>query len=134
MCFRLADEVDSISSDILKQAKIPPRTRRLLFKTRNSALWLKTEAEFKQDFVAISADGAQFLVEHNIKLVGVDYLSVAPFSAPDSDSSHPVASRDNSCRRTGPFKGLTRAVFHVLFAVEDRWRRWRSARVILIGV
>ena len=74
--------VDSISADVLKQAQIPPRTRRLLFKTRNSALWSNPEAEFKKDFVAISADGAQFLVEHGIKLVGVDYLSVAPFSAP----------------------------------------------------
>ena len=79
---QLADEVDSISADILEQAQIPPRTRRLLFKTRNSALWLNPEAEFKKDFVAISADGAQFLVEHGIKLVGVDYLSVAPFNAP----------------------------------------------------
>jgi arylformamidase len=43
---------------------------------------LKPEAEFKRDFVAISEDGAHFLVEHGIKLVGVDYLSVAPFNAP----------------------------------------------------
>ncbi len=79
---QIADEVDSISAGVLKQAQIPPRTRRLLFKTRNSALWVKPEAEFKQDFVAIRADGAQYLVEHGIKLVGVDYLSVAPFNAP----------------------------------------------------
>jgi arylformamidase len=79
---QLPDEVDSINSEILEQAKIPPRTRRLLFKTRNSALWSKPEAEFEQDFVAITADGAKSLIEHGIKLVGVDYLSVAPFNAP----------------------------------------------------
>jgi arylformamidase len=79
---QLGNEVDSISADILQQAQIPPRTRRLLFKTRNSALWSNPEAEFKKDFVAIRADGAQFLVDHGIRLVGVDYLSVAPFSAP----------------------------------------------------
>ena len=79
---QLPDEVDSINSGILEQAKIPPRTRRLLFKTRNSALWSKPEAEFEQDFVAITADGAKSLIEHGIKLVGVDYLSVAPFNAP----------------------------------------------------
>jgi arylformamidase len=79
---QLTDEVDSISADVLERAQIPPRTRRLLFKSRNSALWLKPNAEFKQDFVAISANGAEFLVEHGIRLVGVDYLSVAPFSAP----------------------------------------------------
>ena len=119
-------KLNSISSDILKQAQIPPRTRRLLFKTRNSALWLNPEAEFKQDFVAITADGANFLVEHGIKLVGVDYLSVAPFNAPIPNSPHPVASRYNSCRRVGSFESLTRAVFDVLLAIEDRWRRWRS--------
>jgi arylformamidase len=79
---QLPDEVDSIDSDILKNAQIPPRIRRLLFKTRNSTLWLRAEAEFQRGFVAISADGAQFLVERGTKLVGVDYLSVAPFSAP----------------------------------------------------
>ncbi len=79
---QLADEVDSINADILYHAQIPPRTRRLLFKTRNSALWSNPELKFRRDFVAISADGAQFLVEHGIRLVGVDYLSVAPFSAP----------------------------------------------------
>jgi arylformamidase len=79
---QLPDEVDSLSLEILKLAKIPPRTRRLLFKTRNSALWLNPEAEFKQDFVAITEDGASFLVDLGIKLVGVDYLSVAPFNAP----------------------------------------------------
>jgi arylformamidase len=79
---QLDNEVDLISASVLKQAQIPLRTRRLLFKTRNSALWLKPEAEFKRDFVAISEDGAHFLVEHGIKLVGVDYLSVAPFNAP----------------------------------------------------
>lgn len=78
---QLPDEVESISADILKQAQIPPRTRRLLFKTRNSALWLRPEADFQRDFVAISADGAQYLVKQGIKLVGVDYLSVAPFNA-----------------------------------------------------
>jgi len=79
---QIPDEIDLISADVLEQAQIAPRTRRLLFKTRNSALWLRPEAEFQRDFVAISADGAQFLVEHGIKLVGVDYLSVAPFNAP----------------------------------------------------
>jgi len=79
---QIPNEIDSISADVLKQAQIAPRTRRLLFKTRNSALWLRPDAEFRRDFVAISADGAQFLVEHGIKLVGIDYLSVAPFNAP----------------------------------------------------
>ena len=35
--------------------------------------------EFQANFVGISADGAQYLVNRSVKLVGVDYLSVAPY-------------------------------------------------------
>jgi arylformamidase len=36
--------------------------------------------EFQKDFVAVSADGAEYLAGRNVRLVGVDYLSVAPFT------------------------------------------------------
>lgn len=78
----LPDEVDLITAQVLERAAVPPRTRRLLFKTRNSALWSNGIKGFQEDFVALSADGAQFIVEHGVRLVGVDYLSVAPFSEP----------------------------------------------------
>lgn len=75
----LPDDVDLITADILRNAEIPTRTRRILFKTRNSKLWQNPDHEFKEDFVAVSPDGAQYLIERGVKLVGVDYLSVAPF-------------------------------------------------------
>ena len=78
----LPDEVDAISRKVLEAMEVPPRTRRLLFRTRNSKSWADKAHPFNKDFVAITADGAEFLVEHSIKLVGVDYLSVAPFDAP----------------------------------------------------
>jgi arylformamidase len=78
----LPDEVDAIDRKILELMEIPPRTRRLLFRTRNSKSWADKAHPFNKDFVAITADGAEFLVEHSIKLVGVDYLSVAPFDVP----------------------------------------------------
>jgi arylformamidase len=71
--------IDLITADILKEAEIPPRTRRLLFRTRNSDDWKAGITEFRSDFVAVSADGAQYLVDRGVKLVGVDYLSIAPF-------------------------------------------------------
>jgi arylformamidase len=78
----LPDSVAIIDRRVLEKAEIPPRTRRLLIRTRNSANWARGAPGFQQDFVAVSADGAQFLVEHGVKLVGVDYLSVAPFDQP----------------------------------------------------
>ena len=72
-------DVDVITAGLLEHADITPRTRRLLFKTRNSEYWAKGIKEFQPNFVGISADAAQFLVDRNVRLVGVDYLSVAPY-------------------------------------------------------
>lgn len=71
--------VDMITARVLENAEIPPRTRRLLFKTRNSQFWEKPTRDFQPDFVGISADGAEFLVKRGVKLVGIDYLSIAPY-------------------------------------------------------
>lgn len=71
--------VDTITAEVLEKADIPPRTRRLLFKTRNSSYWVRRDNTFQEDYVGISADGAEYLVKRGVKLVGVDYLSVAPF-------------------------------------------------------
>jgi arylformamidase len=75
----LPDEVDVIDADLLKKTDIPPRTRRLLFRTRNSQYWERQEPEFRTDFVALTADAAQNLVDRGVKLVGIDYLSIAPY-------------------------------------------------------
>jgi arylformamidase len=72
-------DVELITAEILEKADLPPRTRRVLFKTRNSQYWTRGEKEFQVDFVALSADGAQYLVDRGVKLVGIDYLSIAPY-------------------------------------------------------
>jgi arylformamidase len=77
-----------ITAKVLEKAGIPAGTERVLFKTKNSALWAKGNKKFHNAFVAISEDGAKWLVEHNVKLVGVDYLSVAPYK--ESIPTHTV--------------------------------------------
>jgi arylformamidase len=72
-------DVNLITASVLMDADIPPRTRRLLFKTRNSDLWANGNKEFQTDFVGLSVDAAELLVDRNVKLVGIDYLSIAPF-------------------------------------------------------
>ena len=59
---------------------IPVGTERLLFRSRNTALWDKPG--FDASFVAVTGDGAAALVERGLRLVGADYLSIAPFEAP----------------------------------------------------
>lgn len=72
-------DADLITREVVEQADIPPRTRRVLFKTRNSAYWAKNAREFNPNYVALAPDAAETLIQRGVKLVGVDYLSVAPF-------------------------------------------------------
>lgn len=72
-------KAEVIDSEALAKARIPPRTRRILFRTRNSDFWKDRSQGFRKDFVAVDASGAEWLVGRKIALVGVDYLSVAPF-------------------------------------------------------
>jgi arylformamidase len=85
---RLPDEVDLITAEALEAAEVPAGTRRLLLRTRNSDLWQRGEKEFFTGFVGISADGAEWLVRHGVRLVAVDYLSVAPYQ--QSDATHKI--------------------------------------------
>jgi arylformamidase len=59
---------------------IPPDETRLLFKTPNSELWGKPG--FQARFIALDGGAATRLVEHGVRLVGIDYLSIAPFGDP----------------------------------------------------
>lgn len=73
-------EVNVITPDLLEARKLPPEAERLLFKTKNSDLWLDTGHEFNPDFVALSPESADWMVARGIKLVGIDYLSIQMFN------------------------------------------------------
>jgi arylformamidase len=59
---------------------------RVLIKTSNSRLW--GSPEFHRDYAGVTEDGAKYLLEHGIKLVGVDYLSVEEFKKPGAPAHH----------------------------------------------
>ena len=50
---------------------------RVLLKTTNSALW--NGEGFHQDYTYLAEDGARYLVDQGVKVVGIDYLSVEQF-------------------------------------------------------
>jgi arylformamidase len=72
-------KVDLITAVDIHNANLPLDASRVLFKTRNSDIWASGDNRFREDFVALSPDAAQTLVDRDICLVGIDYLSVAPF-------------------------------------------------------
>ena len=59
---------------------IPAGCERVLFKTANSRLW--DLDGFSENFVGVEEDAARELVRRGLRLVGIDYLSIAPFSNP----------------------------------------------------
>lgn len=85
---QLPDGVDAITSDVLGRTEITSEMKRVLFGTSNSHYWARGETKFQTDFVAITEDGAEWLVQHGVQLVGVDYLSVAPYE--ESIPTHKV--------------------------------------------
>jgi arylformamidase len=78
--------VDSITAEDLEQLSLPNGTERLLIRTRNSNLWQVGVQEFQPNFVALTADAAQWVVDRGIRLLGVDYLSVQRFQ--DGPETH----------------------------------------------
>ncbi len=76
---QVPDQVGLVTADILEQSGFRSGTLRLLIKTRNSSIWERQPAKFVTDFVGLSEDGAEWLLHNGVKLVGIDYLSIAPY-------------------------------------------------------
>jgi arylformamidase len=66
---------------------------RILFKTRNSDFWNR-EQSFRPDYTYLDAGAANYLIEHNVKLVGIDYLSVERFKSEDFSTHRLLLSHE----------------------------------------
>ena len=64
----------------LERATAGHADERLLLKTDNSALW--AQGAFQERYAAVTRDGARWLADRGCRLVGIDYLSIAPFEDP----------------------------------------------------
>jgi arylformamidase len=59
---------------------------RVLFKTANSRMWALPA--FQKDYIGVTQSGAEHLVSHGVKVVGVDYLSVEEFHKAGAPAHH----------------------------------------------
>jgi arylformamidase len=84
----IPESANVIDRELLTKLDFNPGIQRVLFKTRNSSYWLLSDQTFQTGFVGITKDGSEFLVEHGIKLVGIDYLSISPYK--NSRPTHEV--------------------------------------------
>ncbi|HET7119893.1 MAG TPA: cyclase family protein [Solirubrobacterales bacterium] len=55
---------------------------RLLLRTENASRW-DDAPEFREDYLAIDAGAARWIVDHGLKLIGIDYLSIETFEGGD---------------------------------------------------
>lgn len=85
----LSDQTTDITADDLENAAIPTGVTRLVLKTRNSELWRTHPETFFEDFIALAPSGAIWIVERQIQLVAIDYLSVGSV-APDGVETHRI--------------------------------------------
>src|SRR6202023_3748166 len=76
-----------ISAVDLSRARIPRGTRRILLRTSNSRLW-HPACPFRTDFVYLAADGADWMVERSVELVGIDYLSIEGYGIEGAPTHH----------------------------------------------
>lgn len=84
----IPDAAESITAALLQTLGIKEGIKRLLFKTRNSQFWKTDPHDFREDFVSLSLDGADYLISLSVELVGIDYLSISP-----ADDFRPVHTR-----------------------------------------
>jgi arylformamidase len=83
-----APSADRLTAAVFESLNIPAGTERVLVRTRNSKRWAEGHTEFDTNYVAVTADGAQWLVDHGVRLIGVDYLSVAEYR--DTSTPHHI--------------------------------------------
>ena len=80
----LVVEIDAVHTIDPAHLAAVDRQPRIIFKTRNSALW--DRPGFSRDYVSLSLEAARLLVDRGVRLVGIDYLSIEGFGA----EGHPV--------------------------------------------
>ncbi|CAI9285003.1 unnamed protein product [Lactuca saligna] len=70
----------NITAEVMEALKIPKGVMRVLFRTLNTDRRLMSQTRFDTSYVGFMKDGAQWLKDNtDIKLVGIDYLSVAAY-------------------------------------------------------
>ena len=89
---RVGEDVREIGAEHVASL-VPEGAERVLFRTRNSALWSSDRGNFREDFTYISGAGARALVGRGVRLVGVDYLSVEKFRSEDFETHTTLLAR-----------------------------------------
>jgi len=114
-----------ISCEILEGAGIP-QTTRLLIKTDNSALYAR--GEYIKNYTALDESAANWVLSRNMRLVGMDYLSIECFENNDF-SVHKLLLQNNVVILEGLNLHEVQAGFYTLVALPLRLKGAEAAPV-----
>jgi arylformamidase len=78
----------AIGPALLDGLALPDQARRLLLQTANSAESHFRRAPFRQDYAALTPEGAQWVVDKGLVLIGIDYLSIELYG--DAPTTHRI--------------------------------------------
>lgn len=87
--------IAAIDANALEDAAIPPGVDRLLLRTANSDRRSIYDMPFRDDYVALTLSGAEWIATRGLLLVGIDYLSVQRFG--DSGATHRILLEADVC-------------------------------------
>jgi arylformamidase len=68
--------------------------KRIFFRTRNSRNGWMTDPTFHKDFTYVAPDAAQLLADAGVELVGIDYISLEQFGAPEPKAHRILLGRN----------------------------------------
>lgn len=75
----IAYGISVIDKSCLMKLNFQDGIDRILFKTSNSIYWETDPFSFNKEYVAINSEGAKYLADMDLSLVGVDYFSVSSY-------------------------------------------------------
>ena len=75
-----------ITAADLEHANIAPKAERVLLKTDNTRFMRLHDPKFHTDYTGLAPSGAEWLVHHGIRLVGIDYLSIGPYGLVNAET------------------------------------------------
>lgn len=135
LVIRINDKIKTITEEVIETHRMNDHigiVKKILFRTRNSNLWHKHPSTFQQDYVGIDRSGAKYLAQFDLDLIGIDYLSIAPFS--DTSAPHKILLSNNVVLLEGiNLSGIEEGI-HEIFCLPIflKGAEGAPARVILV--
>ncbi len=83
-----------IGPDELAGLSLSGGVTRLLLRTDNSALWAADPRAFPDDYVCLSPEGARWVVDQGVRLIGIDFLSIEARGAPGHPTHRTLLEAD----------------------------------------